>query len=801
MSSKGTAQGGRSARRIDLSEGNRRRAMGHFTLPSRKPYLLHAFLVVTTTFCLVLGALFALYHVQLRRNALTLEADIARRELDEAQRNALLAEELARSVAQSIYASRDTQALLTASARDFSAGGLNHLHSLRALAADSAILHSVNVFNPYTNTVYSTRYGTADAAPSLFRIVARYPQLVRGQSAFRWDTDYLFSDEAPERVLSVYYPYQPTADSVPGGVLFNIEVPWLLERVFPRTDAASAARWAMRTAEGDLVGLDRHAEHLEEMQGILSDVAAGVPRGGTVERGGVRVRVDRVSPEDRPWGIIRYREHRRIFAALRPLSAVTVSGALSILVAVLGASMIVAAVLNRPIRRLTDDLRRRIGREPVSEGRTEFEEVRGAYGWMVNRLDRLEIEARMNVVSLKSYYVRSLLFHSAALTDQALAQIDSMERFTVDLKGPTAVAAVRIRVPNSPFGDFDRDLEMIKIKVMEEFASAVRGHGLTVEAAPMFRNRIGVLLGLDRSTLDYVTDLMPVIRAFQRCMHEEHHVDCVVSLSDTVSDPRDLAAVYASVRQNLRYRKTMGDLGIINPLNIRENLESSEPYPEKIEERLLEHIRSEKYQEAEETLDAFFERLRRMRFNDIAVALARLLFALETVAEELGRSRGIPIEVDYTDIYSTVFLSEPLDNTRRRIAETIPRFRGTHAEAVRSKSIIIAHTVNQIIRESLTDHGLCLKMIADALKLSPSYVGKVYKQITGESVANRINELRLQEARELMTRSDKSIADVASAVGIQNETYFYQLFKRRFGTTPREFILLHPTIGGADNRA
>ena len=46
----------------------------------------------------------------------------------------------------------------------------------------------------------------------------------------------------------------------------------------------------------------------------------------------------------------------------------------------------------------------------------------------------------------------------------------------------------------------------------------------------------------------------------------------------------------------------------------------------------------------------------------------------------------------------------------------------------------------------------------------------------------------LGKAVEWMEGKKASISEIASRVGIENETYFYKMFKRRYGMTPRQYI-------------
>ncbi|MNC09728.1 Arabinose operon regulatory protein [compost metagenome] len=52
-----------------------------------------------------------------------------------------------------------------------------------------------------------------------------------------------------------------------------------------------------------------------------------------------------------------------------------------------------------------------------------------------------------------------------------------------------------------------------------------------------------------------------------------------------------------------------------------------------------------------------------------------------------------------------------------------------------------------------------------------------------------INETRLAQARLYLEQQQMTVAEIMEKVGFSNESYFYRLFKRRYGTTPKEYRL------------
>ena len=56
-----------------------------------------------------------------------------------------------------------------------------------------------------------------------------------------------------------------------------------------------------------------------------------------------------------------------------------------------------------------------------------------------------------------------------------------------------------------------------------------------------------------------------------------------------------------------------------------------------------------------------------------------------------------------------------------------------------------------------------------------------FKEATGETPLGYIQQLRIEQGKELLKHSDKSVEEIAWAVGYQDSGHFNRLFKRTFG--------------------
>ena len=62
-----------------------------------------------------------------------------------------------------------------------------------------------------------------------------------------------------------------------------------------------------------------------------------------------------------------------------------------------------------------------------------------------------------------------------------------------------------------------------------------------------------------------------------------------------------------------------------------------------------------------------------------------------------------------------------------------------------------------------------------------------FKQYTGSNFVNYLKEIRMREAKKLLTETDMKIIEISQAVGYDNEKHFMKIFKATCGVSPTEY--------------
>ncbi len=94
--------------------------------------------------------------------------------------------------------------------------------------------------------------------------------------------------------------------------------------------------------------------------------------------------------------------------------------------------------------------------------------------------------------------------------------------------------------------------------------------------------------------------------------------------------------------------------------------------------------------------------------------------------------------------------------------------------------------VEQYIRANL-DQPIKLQDIAQAVYLSQFHLSRTFKQLTGKSVVDFIQDLRLAKAEEMLAATDLTVTEIAGSVGFKDAAYFTTCFKNKHGISPVQY--------------
>lgn len=189
--------------------------------------------------------------------------------------------------------------------------------------------------------------------------------------------------------------------------------------------------------------------------------------------------------------------------------------------------------------------------------------------------------------------------------------------------------------------------------------------------------------------------------------------------------------------------------------------------------------------DASETLDGWLQMVRiryQQTLNGMRRRLLELLTAVTCDCEEAG-GLGRFVELTVADLYSTYALGDLHTRFRAHmltIAATACKLRNDLGDGVDQTLIGRA----QRFITGAYRSPILLRDVARAVGVSPSHLAREFKQQTGRTVGETLLQLRIREAKVLLTACDEPLKRIAPACGFSSSAHFQRLFKRETGEAP-----------------
>ncbi len=82
---------------------------------------------------------------------------------------------------------------------------------------------------------------------------------------------------------------------------------------------------------------------------------------------------------------------------------------------------------------------------------------------------------------------------------------------------------------------------------------------------------------------------------------------------------------------------------------------------------------------------------------------------------------------------------------------------------------------------------ITLEILAEHVNLNPSYLSRLFKKEMGVTLNKYIRNKKLMTAQNMLIYSEYSPAEISTILAFPSQSYFTEVFRKEFGTTPAEY--------------
>ncbi|MHA6531483.1 response regulator [Paenibacillus sp. BAC0078] len=283
-----------------------------------------------------------------------------------------------------------------------------------------------------------------------------------------------------------------------------------------------------------------------------------------------------------------------------------------------------------------------------------------------------------------------------------------------------------------------------------------------------------------QALLTICNEILAMAENFRR-----YHINIGISLKHR--DVLTLSMAYREAREALQGSFYSDNYVAVYMPHTNQTLTPGAP-PHHTAEQIAEYLQQGQADLAINQLDRLLESYRSIKepIENVKVACLligsycfRLLSASQPFAPELDESQ------------STVYKQIQESKSIQLLADILKRLIQSCSRALAfndKQPNYIVIECQKYIREHY-NQNLNLQIIADHIHINSSYLSRLYKKVTSESIIDAINKYRIEMAKKLLRNPASKVFEVAEAVGIETPAYFTHVFSKYTGMSPKEYKL------------
>ena len=135
---------------------------------------------------------------------------------------------------------------------------------------------------------------------------------------------------------------------------------------------------------------------------------------------------------------------------------------------------------------------------------------------------------------------------------------------------------------------------------------------------------------------------------------------------------------------------------------------------------------------------------------------------------------------DMTDIVKIIHAITTFEDLVAYTKETLTSFFGQYR--MNENVVSVLEVIGRDYQKELS-----LKDISKDLFINPVYLGQLIKKETNSTFAELLNKQRIKAAQQLLLSTNDSIEDICYTVGYSNVGYFYKVFRKLCGKSPKAY--------------
>lgn len=750
------------------------------------------FVIVILSFSVYLNA---------QRILLLREYESNRKVFDQVKINIDMMDTMAVNLCKFLYMNSDVKAILYAKTEAPVETALRINRVVRTSIAANPYVHSVTMYNSYLNQFYNAGspiffddqqlieiMNGNSQIPMLKAVSRNIPKLVNGQTH-------------NENVFSYFiYDIAEKDGAHSGAVAVNVRTDWFLENIrqINMIEKGRGEDVFVLNAKNEFIEVNHSDENIKEWlknefnKRLSNELPAKNVDFYESSFDGVDYLVTYSYIESMNITILKVQKLKEVFKSINHLRNSIIIISLVLTAVAFFISTGVSKKIYTPVQRLVQMVSKDI-KDHNSRCVDEISYLSDFCKSTIKKLEMYDKERYLNKNILKQYWLNRLLKESHTIYNQNMKKVFEQFKITLFSEEKFAVCILKIDYYQTFAEEYEsEDLDLLRFAVIN-ISSEVVGRKYKNEGIDLKEDLVALIVGLPANDENSLNNIAECIKESQKYINKYFNLSVSASISHISENAKSISSLYNEAFNNISYRIKFGYACVISPETIKENIVVDENTDKKIKElelQLEKCILSADLNKTAEVLKGIFDAISLLDYEHLLISLINTASIINNSFYQLKAVLNQPIYFDFRNICQCIMeketLSEIYDVMMERIKDILEI---DSKKPVKTKNACIANAAKEIIHKNYQDSNLSLTMIAEILNISTRRLSKIFKGEMNVSISDYINDVRLEKAAELLSTTSMSVKKVVESLGIDNETYFYGLFKKKYGLTPKEYAL------------
>ena len=401
---------------------------------------------------------------------------------------------------------------------------------------------------------------------------------------------------------------------------------------------------------------------------------------------------------------------------------------------------------------------------------------------LLEKLSEYEIQQTDILNENKRKFLSNFINHSKELQETFIKKGFDEYNINLSLTLPYLLILVKVDKKDT-LPENTKDYNLTRFAV-SNIAKEILQHRYSTEFIYISEDELLFIVNGDIDYDNYVDIIEKDLQDIQKYIYNYFNLTISISVSNKIVLYKNLQKSFEGLKEGAKNKFFHSNGSIITYEEVESRSKVSYSYPEHKGKDIVSALTTGKIDKAKELYMEVIGELEKCNYATFEIYSTFLFWEVSQGIKNIKTSESNNW-VEKLEAFTTEMTSvENLKTFNEVVFQIFEGIAESYKSHGSSKYENIAKNIMEIIDSKYSDINLSVEAVADEIGFTASYITKIFKQYTGKTVIEYINEKRIDNAKRLLTQTSESVAVIAEKSGFANITYFHRAFKKVVGVTP-----------------